>query len=204
MDNKINKVTEVKVNGKVRKKVRTVFDKDNPRSVSRTQQHFKKDTNINSIMKKYKKSGLLVDPSIKPTAMPQFGDFTKVEDFHSLQNRLCEIQSYFNSLPVEIRTKFKNDPHQLMAFMNDEANHEEALRLGLIDNDLDNIKYTDREGNDITEAVIAKRGLFRNGKLVKGGPGSPEEKAYLQKIGQIPPEPVDDQNKPEQGEGGNS
>lgn len=164
-----NKRFTIEVDGKIYKKEQTIFDKSDPRSVSRTQQHFKKETNINSILKKYKKSGLLTDPLIKPTVYPQFGDFTDVVDFQTMKNKMIQVQNYFNSLPVEIRNKFGNDPHNLMEFMNNDENKEEAIKLGLIGRDLSKLKYVKKVNGqevDITNEVIANRGLFVDGQRV--------------------------------------
>ena len=93
MDKTTNILTQTEVNGKTIKKVRTVFPEDNPKAISRTQQHFKKEADINHILKKFKKSGLLTDPLHRPTQYPQFGDFTNVTDFHGLLILNYTIQS---------------------------------------------------------------------------------------------------------------
>lgn len=148
----------------------TVFSKNNDKSVSRTQQHFKDETNINSIMKRYKASGLLTDPLHKPTTYPEFGDFTGIVDFQTMQNKQIQIRDYFMSLPAELRKRFENNPQNLMTFMSDPANVKEARELGLLPRDLSSIKYirTLEDGSviDITDEVIANRGLFVDGKRV--------------------------------------
>lgn len=148
----------------------TLFPKDNPKAVSRTQQHFLKETNINSIMAKFKKSGLLTNPLTQSTIMPQFGDFTNISDYQTLQNKLASINSYFENLPAETRREFDNDPQKLMQFVSNPENKEKAIKLGLLSRDLTHIKYTKtlEDGSivDCTDEVIANRGLFVNGKRV--------------------------------------
>lgn len=107
------------------------FSKNNPKSVSRTQQHFAKSANINNIMKKYRTSGLLTDPSIIPTRKPMFGDFSNVGSFMEAQNLIIEVNNYFNSLPADVRMKFNNNIRELEAFIADPANAKEAQELGL-------------------------------------------------------------------------
>ena len=109
------------------------FTKDNPKAVSKTQQHFKKEANINCIMRKYSKSGLLTDPTVIPTRTPKFDDYSNVKDFHAMQNMILEIQSYFDSLPADIRRKFDNDPHIMQEWIINPDNKDEAIKLGLLE-----------------------------------------------------------------------
>ena len=163
-------IVEIKSRFSNRPKAGLSFSKDNPESVSRAKQSFRKEADINCIMSKYAKSGLLTDPMCVSTRMPQFGDFSAVYDFQSMQNRVIEVRNYFESLPADVRKRFDNDPQKLMEFMADDKNKDEALRLGLLSHDLSKIKYfrKDENGNevDVTAEVIEKRGLFVNGKRV--------------------------------------
>lgn len=99
---------------------------------SLAQQHFKQEADINYIIDRYKTTGTLVDPLKPSTRMPQFGDFTSVPDFHAAQTLISESKAMFSSLPSHIRDRFKNDPGQLLAFLADENNREEAIKLGII------------------------------------------------------------------------
>lgn len=101
----------------------TVSDKP-----SRVEQHHKNDVNINSIMAKFVRTGLLPqrgDPG-------HYGDFTGVSDFQTCQNALVEARKAFMGLPSQIRKRFKNDPHKLLTFLEDPGNKEEAIKLGII------------------------------------------------------------------------
>lgn len=42
-----------------------------------------------------------------------------------------EAENSFNMLPSEIRNRFQNDPGQLIGYLSDEKNNEEAYKLGL-------------------------------------------------------------------------
>lgn len=146
-----------------------VFNSNNPKSVSRTQQHFKQEADINYIMARYAKTGVLVDPLKVVNRKPQFGDFTNVSDFMTAQNKVIEVNSYFDRLPAKIRLMFNNNVNELLLFLSKDENLAEAEKLGLVERDLSKVKYVDKDGNDITDKVIAERGIFVNGKLVKGG-----------------------------------
>lgn len=60
-----------------------------------------------------------------------FGDFSDVEDFQTAQQRVIEAHEAFASLPAHIRRRFDDDPTNLIAFVSDENNLDEAIKLGL-------------------------------------------------------------------------
>ena len=100
-----------------------------------TQQNFKDECDINSIMSKYKVTGFLVDPLKLRTRKPQFGDFTSVPDYQTAQNVIVEGREAFEALPARIRKYFNNDPALYLSFISDVNNLDQALELGLVDPD---------------------------------------------------------------------
>lgn len=97
-----------------------------------TVQSAKDECDINSIMARYAKTGFLVDPLKQPTrGNPTFGDFTAVPDFYQAQQMLADATEAFESLPSAVRKRFSNDPGELIAFLADEKNQAEAVKLGL-------------------------------------------------------------------------
>lgn len=96
-----------------------------------TEQHHKDACDVNKIIRKYDKNGLITHVS---RFEAQYGDVTGA-DFQTFQNIIAGATSKFNELPSEIRKKFRNSPQALLAFMDDPANREEAIKLGLIRND---------------------------------------------------------------------
>lgn len=98
-------------------------------TVTRTQQNFKDECDINTIVNRFLKTGQM------PTGMrlPQYGDFESAIDFQSAQNILIEGKKEFMKIPAKIRKQFDNDPQQFLLFVSDEKNREEMIRLGLID-----------------------------------------------------------------------
>lgn len=109
-------------------RVRVKFDFVQP---SRTQQHFKDECDIDRILKKYSATGFLVDP-LAPRRDPLFGDFSESMSFMEAQNRIARVREAFDSLPSQIRDRFANDPYKLLAWCEDPANEEEAIKLGLL------------------------------------------------------------------------
>lgn len=96
--------------------------------ISGTQQHFKEECNINSIMAKFAKTGQLT-PIQK---IPQYGDFSNIGSYDEALNQIEAAQNLFGSLPAYVRDRFNNNPGELIAFMNDESNRDEAIKLGFI------------------------------------------------------------------------
>lgn len=96
--------------------------------ISKVEQHHKNDLNINQIMKRYTKTGLLPKRKTNPT----YGNFVGVTDYHEAQNRLLQAETDFMRLPSDIRNRFENDPGLLLAFINKPDNEAEASEMGLI------------------------------------------------------------------------
>lgn len=109
-------------NGRVR--APTTYEKVEP---TKTQQHFKNEVNINQIMAKYKRTGMLPTPSV----MPQYRDCTGF-DFRAAQGLIAEAMQGFAQLPAVIRKRFQNDPGIMLEFLSDPLNREEAEKLGLV------------------------------------------------------------------------
>lgn len=97
--------------------------------VSRTQQHFKKECDINEILRSFKRTGVCDHVS---SGKPMYGDFTAYPDFQQMQDTLVEATRAFEALPASLRDRFGNDPRNLVAFVMDENNRAEAEKLGLV------------------------------------------------------------------------
>lgn len=93
-----------------------------------TEQSSKKMTDINHIIKKYDKTGLIDHVS---RFEARFGDMTGL-DFKLALDKITHAQSMFENLPSEIRKKFQNNPQKLLEFMEDPGNRDEAIKLGMI------------------------------------------------------------------------
>lgn len=95
-----------------------------------TEQNHKKECDINLIIDKYDKHGVIKHVS---AFEGEFGDMTGL-DFKKMQDKIANANSHFNNLPWEIRERFSNDPRYLLQFMEDPNNRSEAIKLGLIAN----------------------------------------------------------------------
>lgn len=95
---------------------------------SLTQQHMKDECDINRILKKYQKDGILRHVS-------RFGgryeDLPDSIDYQESLNAVMAAEAAFLSLPSSVRSRFENDPGRFLAFVGDPANENEMIDLGL-------------------------------------------------------------------------
>lgn len=95
---------------------------------TRTQQHMRDETDMNHIMAKYKKTGVLTHVSAK--AM-QYGDFSEVPDYQSGLEAIRASQMLFMELPAGLRAEFGNDPGKFVEFATNPENLETMREYGL-------------------------------------------------------------------------
>jgi len=100
-----------------------------PRGESLTHQSAKDECDINRIMLKWQKTGVLTHAQ---NFQGQYGDFTHVTgDYQEHMNAVIEANDMFMTLPANVRKRFDNDPGEFLEFVNDPDNLEEMQRLGL-------------------------------------------------------------------------
>lgn len=95
---------------------------------SRTQQHFRDECDINSILQRFNVTGELPTGSVQP----QYGDFSGITDYQSALNAVMAAQDSFLALPAKLRARFDNDPALFVDWASDEANKDEMKALGLL------------------------------------------------------------------------
>lgn len=113
---------------KLRKRVQ--FETTGP---SLTKQAFHDECDVNSILAKYAKTGHI---SHVRQGEGSYGDFTLDTDYQDSLNKVIIAQEAFMQLPAVVRRRFGNDPQQLMEFISDEKNYDEATQLGLISSEV--------------------------------------------------------------------
>lgn len=115
----MQKITK-RANGSLR--VQTVNDEP-----SMTQQHLKDSTSVTSILERYHKTG---EFSHVNHAEARYGDFSQFSDLRDAIHRVKNAQSQFDAIPAQIRSKFNNDPAQLVEYLQNPSNDDEAITLG--------------------------------------------------------------------------
>jgi phage internal scaffolding protein len=108
---------------------------------SQTLQSFKDDADINCIIARFEHTGVLVDPTVQVSRVPQFGDYSDMPSYQEAQNVIVAATNAFGSLPSKIRERFGNDPAAYFDFVQSlkegSDDYAEAIRLGIIDKPLD-------------------------------------------------------------------
>lgn len=96
--------------------------------VGRTKQYFRDECDVNNIMRHALETGQI---HVKPRGT--FRDVTGLQmSFHEAQNFIVNASAKFWQLSPEIRMRFNNDVGALLAFVEDPANAEESVKLGLL------------------------------------------------------------------------
>lgn len=91
-------------------------------------QEFKDDADINSIMRKFQKTGTMDHAKIYAA---EYG-FASPTDYHQSMNIITKAGNMFQQLPSSVRNRFSNNPADFLEFVQNEANREEAVKLGLV------------------------------------------------------------------------
>lgn len=91
-------------------------------------QAMKKECDINAIMKRYEKTGLVEHVN---RYNGQYADVTMSGDYQSALQIIMDADTMFSSLPARIRDKFENDPREFLDFVENPDNAKELTELGL-------------------------------------------------------------------------
>jgi len=97
-------------------------------SPSLAKQSFKDECDINRILIKFQKTGLLEHVNRYAGRYEDLGD---VVDYQTAMIRVLEAQEAFESLPSSLRSRFDNDPAQFLDFVSNPNNADEMVALGL-------------------------------------------------------------------------
>jgi phage internal scaffolding protein len=94
---------------------------------SLTQQQFKEEADINTIVNRFLKTGVLPTPN----TFPQYVDFEGVFDYQSAMNLVRAADESFMRMDAKLRSRFNNSPQEFLEFFANPENAQEAIRLGL-------------------------------------------------------------------------
>lgn len=94
----------------------------------KTQQHMREMCNVNKIMEKQQRTGLVPCTRLNP----RYGDFSNGLSYHDSLNKLKYAEEEFELLPAQVKKRFRQDPAEIIDFLQDEKNRIEAEDLGLI------------------------------------------------------------------------
>ena len=115
---------------------------------SKTQQHFKNECDINTIMSKYMRTGTVPVTRLPP----QYVD-NNVTSYQEAMQLVMDANDRFDELPSQLRKRFQNDPAQFLEFVENPENAAEAVELGLCNYEMQSMPEAAlRETDDIGEA----------------------------------------------------
>ncbi len=91
----------------------------------RTKQSFKNSTDINKILHKAQKTGVISHLAKHEAFYGEFEAF----DFTEAQNTLARADTMFAELPHEVRSEFEQSPQKFFDFVNDPENQGNLAEL---------------------------------------------------------------------------
>lgn len=95
---------------------------------SLTKQASRDECDINQIMRRYQKTGIVEHVN---KYQGRYGDFLQVTDYQTALNQVQAANDAFMSLPSSVRSRFDNDPAKFLEFMENPLNQAEMIKLGL-------------------------------------------------------------------------
>jgi phage internal scaffolding protein len=98
-------------------------------SESMTQQSFKQECDINYILRKARKTGLIEHVN---TYQGDYSDVSNVPTYQEAMQVLHDADHAFSTLPSDIRKRFSNNPQEFLDFVHDPVNLDEMKDMGLM------------------------------------------------------------------------
>lgn len=120
---------------------------------SRTIQSAKDECDVNKIVERFTKTGLLTHVNVSE---PRYGDFSEVADYQTALMEIMKAEDSFSRLPSSVRKMFDNDPQKVIDFVQDDKNYEKAIKLGLIDKEKGQ-EYLEKKDKLVHEAERKKK-----------------------------------------------
>jgi len=127
---------------------------------SLTRQAFREECQINSILDRYQKTGIVEHVN---THSPQYGDISAL-DFKEAQDTLAKARTMFEELPSAAREHFHHDPQEFLEYVN--------------------------EVDDVKLNLLADLGLTKPGRRPKSAPPMPESEEPTTKAEDQPINPT--------------
>lgn len=124
----------------------------------RTKQAHKQECDINFVLQRYAKTGVLPQ-LIKEN--PAFGDFSEVQDYQTSLEIVAKAKMQFQGLPAPVRRRFGEDAAAFLAFAQDPRNQDEMVRMGLA-----------KAKETAPEAPASPRGASKKGAPTQEGSGA--------------------------------
>lgn len=103
---------------------------------SMTSQEFKDECNVNNILKRYAAQaqvmGVPLSELLPKLGSAPFGDFSNLEDFMTMKNRVAHATQLFESLPSDVRAKYGNTVEGFLGALNDPKEYKFLSERGIL------------------------------------------------------------------------
>lgn len=96
---------------------------------NRTKQSMKDECDINNIMMRYTKTGMITHLA---RGVPQFADVSKLTSYKEAIDNIHAATEYFYTLPAKVRSKFENDPASFIEITTSPDAKEKLTELGIL------------------------------------------------------------------------
>lgn len=116
-----------------------------------TKQSDARDCDINTIFRRFEKTGSLPDLIVRDG---RYGDFSDVPTYQEACQIVRTAEEQFAALDVTIRNRFENDPSKFLAFATDPKNVDELEKMGLLKPEAVEARKLERKAEE--EAAAAK------------------------------------------------
>lgn len=94
-----------------------------------TKQAFANEVDINKIVAGFEKTGMVTHLNSKE---PFYGDVSALVGYQECLDIVQKADELFMGMDARVRERFKNDPVEMIAFLQDEKNIDEAVTLGMV------------------------------------------------------------------------
>ncbi len=98
------------------------------KTAGKTKQSMRDECDVNFIMARYVKTGLIEHLS---GGIPSFPDVSELGDYRSAIENMRSADKYFQGLPAEVRARFGHDAANFMEFLQSGASEEDLRKLSL-------------------------------------------------------------------------
>jgi hypothetical protein len=122
-----------------------------PVGKSMTDQSDKNMTDINLIMERYAKTGVLPQTQQK---LEQYLDMTQLPSYMEAHARIKAAEAMYMELPAQIRKDMGNNPANLEAYVQDPANKDMLEKYGIIEKSYD--APASSQSDNASEPAVAK------------------------------------------------
>jgi len=95
---------------------------------SLTKQSFSDVADINKIIARYEKTGMVENLNSR---QPFYGDVSAFVSYKDSLDIVNGAQALFMAMDANVRARFENDPQKMIDFLDDPANIDEAIELGM-------------------------------------------------------------------------